>query len=166
MFKTYFRAGGCLLAAGALVALAAGCGGRKGPRLYPVKGVVHINGEPAKGVNVMFTPIAPPQGGADPLSPVAVTGEDGSFRLMSFKPGDGAPAGDYQVTIIYPMDRFNKHLSGIDRLRGRFANPKTSGLAARVEPKSNELPPFDLKANVLPLQTRVDRVHLRKKSRV
>ena len=164
MFKTFWRAGGVLLAAAALVALAAGCG-TKGPRLYPVKGVVRINGEPAQGVNVMFTPVAPPEGGATPLSPAAVTGEDGSFRLMSFKPGDGAPAGDYQVTVIFPMNRFNKHLSGIDRLRGKFTNPKTSRLTAKVEPKSNELPPFDLKADVLPLQTHVDPVKLRKKSR-
>jgi hypothetical protein len=165
MFKTLLRAGGCLLAAGALVALASGCGGNKGPRLYPVKGVVRINGEPAQGVNVMFTPVAPPEGGATPLSPAAVTGEDGSFRLMSFKPGDGAPAGDYRVTVIFPMNRFNKHLSGIDRLKGRFANPKTSRLTAKVELKSNDLPPFDLKANVLPLQTSLDPVKLRKKSR-
>jgi hypothetical protein len=93
-----------------------------------------------------------------------VTGEDGSFRLMSFKPGDGAPAGDYQVTVIFPMNRFSKHLSGIDRLKGKFANPKTSGLTAKVEPKSNELPPFDLKATVLPLQTQVD-LKMRKKLR-
>jgi hypothetical protein len=155
MFKTFVRAGGCLLAAGALAALAAGCG-KKGPVLYPVKGSVRINGEPARDVNIMFTPVTPPEGGATPLSPAAVTGEDGSFRLMSFKPGDGAPAGDYQVTVIFPMNRFSKHLSGIDRLKGKFANPKTSGLAAKVEPKSNELPPFELKATVLPLQTQVD----------
>ena len=165
MFKTSLRAGGLLLAAGTLVALASGCSGQKGPRLYPVKGVVRINGELARDVNVMFTPVAPPQGGATPLSPAAVTGEDGSFRLMSFEPGDGAPAGDYQVTVIFPMNRFNKHLSGIDRLRGKFTNPKTSRLTAKVEPKSNELPPFDLKADVLPLQTHVDPVKLRKKSR-
>ena len=165
MFKTSLRAGGLLLAAGALVTLASGCGGHKGPRLYPVKGVVRINGEPAKGVNVMFTPVAPPEGGATPLSPAAVTGEDGSFRLMSFKPGDGAPAGEYRVTVIYPMHRYNKHLSGIDRLKGKFANPKTSGLTAKVEPKRNDLPPFDLKANVLPPQTSVDPVKLRKKFR-
>src|SRR5205809_7247309 len=122
MFKTVLRAGG-FLAAGALVALVSGCGGNKGPRLYAVKGSVRINGEPAKDVNVMFTPVAPPEGGAVPLSPAAVTGEDGSFRLMSFKPGDGAPAGDYQVTVIYPMSRFNKYQSGKDRLLGKFANP-------------------------------------------
>ena len=165
MFKTCLRAGGLLLAAGALVALASGCGGHKGPVLYSVKGSVRINGEPAKDVNVVFTPVTLPADGATPLSPAAVTGEDGSFRLMSFEPGDGAPAGDYQVTVIYPMNRFNKHLSGIDRLRGKFANPKTSGLTAKVEAKSNDLPPFDLKANVLPPQTSVDPVKLRKKFR-
>jgi hypothetical protein len=63
------------------------------------------------------------------------------------------------------MDRYNKHLSGIDRLKGKFANPKTSRLTAKVELKSNDLPPFDLKANVLPPQTSVDPVKLRKKFR-
>ena len=164
MFKRFVRAGGLLLAAGALVALASGCG-KRGPVLYPVKGVVRINGEPAKDVNIMFTPVTPPEAGATPLSPAAVTGEDGSFRLMSFKPGDGAPAGDYQVTVIYPMNRFNKHLNGIDRLKGKFANPKTSRLTTRVEPKSNDLPPFDLKADVMPLQSVGDPVKLRKKTR-
>jgi len=164
MFTTILRAGG-LLAAGALVALASGCGGNKGPRLYPVKGSVRINGEPAKDVNVVFTPVALPADGDTPLSPSAVTGEDGGFRLMSFKPGDGAPAGDYRVTVIYPMNRYNKHQSGIDRLRGKFADPKTSGLTAKVEATSNDLPPFDLKADVMPLQSAGDPVKMRKKSR-
>jgi hypothetical protein len=161
MLNTVCRAGGRFLAAGALAALVFGCSADKGPRLYPVRGVVRINGEPAKDVNVMFTPVNPPAGGDVPLSPAAVTQEDGSFRLMSFQPGDGAPAGDYLVTVIYPMNRFNKHLSGIDRLRDKFANPKTSGLTARVEPTSNDLPPFDLKAEVLPVQT-VDQARKKK----
>ncbi len=165
MFKTFSRGGRVLPAVVALVILAPGCGGNKGPRLYPVKGTVRINGEPAKDVNIVFTPLAPPEAGATPLSPAAVTGEDGSFRLMSFKPGDGAPAGDYQVTVIFPMNRFNKHQSGIDRLRGKFADPKKSGLTAKVEATSNELPPFDLKADVMPLQTVGDAVKKRKKSR-
>src|SRR4051812_11018169 len=134
MFKPCLLAGGRLLAAGALVVLVSACGNR-GPRLYPVKGSVRINGEPAKDVNVAFIPASLPEGGATPLSPAAVTGEDGSFRLMSFKPGDGALPGDYRVIVIYPMNRFNKHLSGIDRLRGKFADPKRSGLTAKLEPK-------------------------------
>jgi hypothetical protein len=154
MFTTLSRASVLLPVAGVLAALVSGCGD-KGPRLYPVKGMVRLNGEPAKDVNIMFTPVTLPEGDATPLSPAAVTDEEGRFQLMSFKPGDGAPAGDYKVTIIYPMNRYNKHLSGIDRLKGKFADPKTSGLTAKVEPTSNDLPPFDLKADVLPLQTSV-----------
>ena len=164
MFKTFSSAGGRLLAAGALVALVCSCSS-KGPRLYSVTGTVRINGEPAKDVNVMFLAVTPQEGVTEPLSPSAVTGEDGTFRLMSFKPGDGAPAGDYQVTVNYPLSRFNKHLNGVDRLKGKFANPKTSGLTAKVEPKSNELAPFDLKADLLPAETHVDPVKMRKKAR-
>jgi hypothetical protein len=153
MCKVTWRAGSHLLTASALVALIFGCGGRKGPTLYPVKGTVYINGEPAKDVNIMFTPVAPPADGETPLSPSAVTEDDGSFRLMSFDPDDGAPAGDYQVTIIYPMSRFNKNMNGIDRLKGKFSNPKTSQLTAKVEPKRNDLPAFNLKAELLPQQS-------------
>jgi hypothetical protein len=155
MFTTLLRACVLLLVAGVLLALVSGCGMDKGPRLYPVKGMVRLNGEPGKDVNIMFTPVTLPEGGATPLSPAAVTDEGGRFQLMSFKPGDGAPAGDYKVTIIYPMNRYNKHLLGIDRLKGKFADPKTSGLTAEVKPTSNDLPPFDLKADVLPLQTSI-----------
>lgn len=153
MSRTSLYAGGRLLAAGALVSLALGCSGKKGPVLYQVKGSVRINGEPAEGVDISFTPVAPIEGLDRPLAPLGITGKDGTFRLMSFKPGDGAPAGEYQVSITYPMSHFNKWLSGVDRLKGKFADPKTAGLTAKVEPKSNELPPFELKADVLPAQS-------------
>ena len=122
-----------------------------GVKLYPVRGTVYINGSPASDVNVMFTRTEPIEGFSTPLSPSGVTDDDGTFRLMSFDPDDGAPEGDYQVTIIYPMNRFNKNLSGIDRLKGKFANPKSSGVTAKIEPKVNNLAPFDLKAEVMPL---------------
>jgi len=143
---------GSLLVAGLLIVSIAGCGGRKGPKLYSVKGMIYINGEPAKDVNVMFTPVTPFEDGLL-LSPAAATDEDGSFRLTSFDPDDGAPAGEYQVTVTFPMSRFNKNLSGIDRLKGKFSDPKTSGLKATVEPKSNNLPAFQLKAELLPQQS-------------
>jgi len=164
MSKVSIGAGARLVAAGALVLLMAGCG-HKGPKLYPVKGSVFINGEPAKDVNIMFTPVAPPEDGGTPLSPAAATEEDGSFRLMSFEPDDGAPAGEYQVTISFPMSRFNKNLNGIDRLKGKYSNPKTSGLTATVEPKSNTLPAFNLKADLLPMQSAADAMKNWKKNR-
>ena len=150
MSKFLLGACGRVVAVGALIVFMVGCGKDHGVKLYPVKGAVYINGAPAKDVNVMFTRTIPLEGFSTPISPSAVTEDDGSFRLMSFDPDDGAPEGDYQVTIIYPMSRFNKNLSGIDRLKGKFANPKTSNVTAKVEPKINNLPTFDLKAEVMP----------------
>lgn len=163
MLRSLLWAGGRFLVAGTLLVSLSACG-NKGPVLYPVRGTVLINGQPAKDVNIMFSPVTPTEVGGVPLSPSGVTEEDGSFRLMSFKPGDGAPAGDYQVTVSYPMNRFNKHLSGIDRLKGKFSNPKTSGLTAKVEARSNDIPAFDLKADVMPL-TSADPAKLKKKNR-
>jgi len=153
MYKTVCFAGSRLLAAGLLVVLMAGCNKGHGVTLYPVKGKVFINGEPAKDVNIMFTRVEPIEVEGHLLSPAAATEEDGSFQLMSFEPEDGAPEGDYLVTIIYPMNRYNKNQSGIDRLKGKYADPKTSQLTARVEAKKNELPAFNLKAEVMPLQS-------------
>jgi hypothetical protein len=165
MRKTVISVGGRLLAAGVLLGLMIGCGKSRGVTLYPVRGSVQINGEPAKDVNIMFTPVVPIEVEGHPLSPSGVTEEDGSFQLMSFDPNDGAPAGDYQVTIIYPMSRFNKHQSGIDRLKGKFSNPQTSGLKATVEAKKNEIPVFNIKAEVMPTQTAPTGMKAYKKSR-
>jgi len=165
MRKTVISAGSRLLAAGVLLGLMIGCGKHRGVTLYPVKGSVQINGEPAKDVNVMFTSVTPIEVDGNILSPSAVTEEDGSFRLMSFDPEDGAPAGDYQITVIYPMNRFNKNLSGIDRLKGKFSNPKTSGLTAKVEAKKNELPVINIKAEVMPPQTAASGMKMYKKNR-
>ena len=156
---------GSLLVAGLLVIMfAAGCSGRKGPKLYPVKGMIYINGQPAKDVNVMFTPVTPFEDGLL-LSPAGATDDDGSFRLTSFDADDGAPAGEYLVTVIYPMSRFNKNLNGIDRLKGKYSNPKSSGLKATIEPKANDLPPIQLKAELLPQQSVADAMKNWKKNR-
>jgi hypothetical protein len=152
MFNTVISARSRLLASGFLVFVMLGCNKGHGVTLYPVKGTVYLNGEPAKDVNVMFMSVKPLEVEGRILSPSAVTEEDGSFKLMSFEQDDGAPAGEYQVSIIFPMNRYNKNQSGIDRLKGKFSDPKTSGLTATIEPKANELKPFNLKAEVMPVQ--------------
>jgi hypothetical protein len=164
MRRVILSAGSLLMVAGLVIVFAAGCSGRKGPKLYPVKGMIYINGQPAKDVNVMFTPVTPFEDGLL-LSPAAATDDDGSFRLTSFDPEDGAPAGEYLVTVIYPMSRFNKNLNGIDRLKGKYSDPKTSGLKATIEPKPNDLPAIQLKAELMPQQTAADAMKNWKKNR-
>ncbi len=78
------------------VVAGAGCGGRsdKVP-LYPVEGSVRVAGQPASGARLMFHP---EDGLATPV-PFAVTGPDGQFQVTTYSLGDGAPAGDYVVTL-------------------------------------------------------------------
>jgi hypothetical protein len=112
--------------------LAVGCAPGDGkPRVYPVTGKVTVKGKPASGARVVFYPTAP----------------DALEKLQSFVPEDGAPEGDYKVTIVWPepppanaMGIFDQK----DRLAGRYSNPEKSGLTAHVESGGGEIPPFDL----------------------
>ena len=69
-----------------------GCGGRK---TTPIRGVVTLEGTPVAGATVLFMPDG--QGGGRPAS--GFTSSDGTFRLMTYKPDDGALPGTYRVLI-------------------------------------------------------------------
>jgi hypothetical protein len=137
-----------LLAAGLVALCCPAC--QRGKRFYPVRGQVLADGKPAKGVMVIFHPLDDPD--PHPVQPSAVVQEDGSFALRSYLVGqrvlkEGAPAGQYLVTCTwYPPD-LEKYLGMEnlpDKLRGRYANPKTSGLRAEVPEGPTELPAFRL----------------------
>jgi hypothetical protein len=84
--------------------------------------------------------------GEKTLLPMAVTGEDGKFVLSTYAMNDGAPAGNYRVTVRVPSGP-GPLVKSPDKLKGKYARPDTSGLTARVEKGKNQLPPFDLQAN-------------------
>jgi hypothetical protein len=137
----------CLLAVAALgCLLVAACGNPSG--LYSVRGKVLCNGEPAVGATVTFVR----KGAADPLNepaPQGVVGEDGAFTLAG-PTGEGAAPGEYVVLIEWKAGAGGKRgrapaLSAPDRLKKRYLDPTRPLLTARVEPKANDLPPFDLK---------------------
>jgi hypothetical protein len=69
-----------------------GCGGSG---IAPVRGVVTLEGAPVAGATVLFMPDGP--GGGRPAS--GFTASDGTFRLTTYKPDDGALPGDYRVLI-------------------------------------------------------------------
>jgi hypothetical protein len=123
-----------------LVAAIPSCGPAR-KSVFPVKGrVVDSAGKPLVGATVLFHPIAPDA--EDPTIPAAHVDESGSFVLTTYVQGDGAPAGEYSVTILLVPPRKNPlDTQAPDQLKGRYANPTTSKIRFTVEKReSNEVP--------------------------
>jgi hypothetical protein len=123
------------LAVLAALVVIAGCGGTK---LYPVTGkVVFPDGSPLTGGTVEFGPV-------DKNAVLGPRGEiqaDGTFRMSTFKEGDGAPEGKYRVLVAPPEigDPDRPQPLVIDR---RFKSFDKSGLEYTVQPGKNE--PFTI----------------------
>lgn len=146
-----------LVAAGVVVALAAGCGDRGpdfgGRPTVPAAVAVTHRGEPAAGAVVVFTPV----GGATADAPGAtgVAGPDGVARLTTYRDGDGAVAGGYVVSVTWPDEAARPagdddgrpagdRPPGRDKLGGRYADPRASPLRRTVAEGVTELEPIKL----------------------
>ena len=74
--------------------LLTGCGGGADrPAMVPVSGTVNYNGSPVEGATVTFA------AGTSARSSTGVTDSSGKFKLTTFDTNDGAPVGEYIVTI-------------------------------------------------------------------
>lgn len=87
----------------AIPLLAAGCGGSEDRTpVHPAGGTVLLDGKPFAKATVVFLP-AKPQGRSpeDPAAAarVAETDDQGRFTLSTYEADDGAPAGEYVVTV-------------------------------------------------------------------
>lgn len=116
------------------------------PPLHAVAGVVKYRGQPASKFRVVFHPQT--DIGELQFAPHAITGEDGHFKLRSYAPDDGAPAGEYLVTFEWP-DHINQGdetdpVPEKDKLRGVYSNPERSRFRITVRDGENNLPPFEL----------------------
>lgn len=77
-----------------------GCGGDGKPSAVPATGKVVFNKTtPPVGALVVFHPKDPALAKAMSGTPLAKVGEDGTFALTSYAEADGAPPGEYGVTI-------------------------------------------------------------------
>lgn len=115
-------------------ALLAGCGepANNWKERVPVTGVVQMNGKPAEGVKLTFHP----KGGMDQAEPTkssAMSDAEGKFSASTYEVGDGAPIGEYDITLTWPvLNTISMSFDG-DKLKGRYATPKKSKLTVNVE---------------------------------
>jgi hypothetical protein len=104
---------------------------------------VLINGRPAGGAVVTFVPVR----SASDRSLVghAVADADGRFTLSTYAMNDGVPAGEYYVSLRWPL---TTAVQSPDRLGGKFAGAESSGLRTTIAKGRNELKPFEISAKL------------------
>lgn len=128
------------------VLFAAGCArGDAGPArasVHPVAGKLLVADRPAVNARLAFHPAGGSLGG---VYPVGVAGADGRFRLTTYTTDDGAPEGEYVVTVLWPNDTFPADECEIvnpanhDRLGGLYLDPAKSELRATVRSGHNTI---------------------------
>jgi hypothetical protein len=106
--------------------------------VHPVRGKVYFEGTPTPKALVTFFLVTGEQKrlvrAAD-----GIVEPDGSFTLSTYTANDGAPAGEYAVTIFWGEGGDEEGPSGPNRLPERYSKPDTSGLRFRVQPGENEV---------------------------
>jgi hypothetical protein len=144
LFSRWGRQCGLLLA---LAVAGPGCTSKTTEQrkaVHPVQGKVFVQKQPAVGAFVLFVPVNEGANPTDPR-PRAEVKEDGSFTLSTYGDADGAPAGEYVVTITWPGKVLpDGREEPADKLNGRYADPQRSKLRATVKDGKNELDPFQL----------------------
>lgn len=127
-----------------LICLAiAGCQAEKKSPVIEVGGQLLVEGKPAAHASIALHPIS--DSGSMIQRSVGITQQDGSFKLTTFSVDDGAPAGEYIVTIIWPDESVpidececvdpTEH----DRLFGVYADPVKSKLRATIDQHRHSL---------------------------
>lgn len=123
-----------------------GCSGSQGPECFPVAGRVSYRGKPvAEAMIVLHRIGGDVEGGQKPL---AYTGADGTFNLTTTNHNDGAPLGEYVITVeLRALKTVGEETvrSGPNLLPAKYAQSESSGLKYTIVPGENEIPPIDLK---------------------
>lgn len=107
-----------------------------------VSGSVTVDGAPVKDLWVTLHSTD----ASNKLRPRAQTDPQGRFQITSYIGGDGAPPGDYAITIEWL--RFSRlggaGWVGPDKLNNQFSDPKTTALKVTVKESPIDLPVFEL----------------------
>jgi hypothetical protein len=122
-------------------AWAIGCGSGR-PPVYPVQGQVRWKKQIPEGAHVVFHPVG--KTGTDVVRPAGLVDRDGKFVLTTYAAGDGAPAGDYDVTVEWWVSP-GRDLPAVNKLPAAYARAESSRMQVKVVPGTNELQPFELK---------------------
>lgn len=117
--------------------------------VVPVRGTMMSKGKPLEGAVVSLHPLTDANPRA--LRSHGRVGADGTFSLTTYDTADGAPQGEYIVTVYWadaskrPRDEDEEEGDlPPDLLKGRFATRQVSRLRARIGNEPIQFAPTDL----------------------
>jgi len=102
------------------------------PDTSPVQGTVTLEGKPLVGAEIRFI-------SADGWTALGQVERDGTYRLMTFQPDDGAVPGTYRVVVQSPQVKGPTGDVTLMTIPERYADPETSGLRATVNAGFNSI---------------------------
>jgi len=110
---------------------------------FAVTGKVTLDGKPAASASVVFHPVGA-VGPAD-VKPHGTVNTDGTYTLSTYGGSDGAPAGDYLVTVQLWLAGQRSDEAPSNRLDSKYATHETTPLKATVAAGPTAVEPFALK---------------------
>jgi len=135
---------GAALLAITLPCVGCGKGGAARVPVHPVAGAVKFRGQAMNGAFVALHPKNPTDGVPAPRASVA---PDGTFTLSTHDGNDGAPEGEYVVTVQWykPVKVGKDVVGGPNVLPPKYASASTSDLKITVAAGENHLKPILLR---------------------
>lgn len=128
--------------------LAIGCAKPpNGPLCFPAHGKVLYDSKPLAEAMVVLHPVDPDPDAENDQRPIAITKADGTFELTTLQPKDGAPAGEYTITVELRDKRLDGDVEvrdGKNLLPARYRDPAQSKLMYRVVEGNNDIPTLEL----------------------
>jgi hypothetical protein len=120
--------------------------------VFPTSGKILYQGKPLAGVILIFHSTDVKQ----KIKSQATTDEDGKFVATTFKTADGAPEGDYTITLTVSSNESDSaredaaierksRKEGPVRFPSKYQNPATSPLKVKVTKKQPDLGILEIK---------------------
>ncbi len=132
------------------MALATGCSHQSEGRiaLYPVFGKLLIDGQPAVGATIKFVPVGQDSKNnwiatSGHRSAAATVQSDGTFQASYYDSNAGAPPGKHKLMILWLTASDGGGLP-VDRLRGKYCDPKRFRYEIEVREQENPLGVIEL----------------------
>jgi len=123
-----------------------GCGGGDGiVRLpvHPVEGQITRNGKPLANALVALHPKG---GDSRAITARGQTDENGNFKVTTYDQNDGAPEGDYAVTVQYYqlVKTGSSAEPGPNVLNPKISSPNQTDIVVKIAAGPNKLSPIEV----------------------